>query len=131
MMGQPDSPISVVVAVRQDGSDAERLDSLTRQLASAIRTDAGIDAKLATSSIPPPESARAVEVGLLGEIALSLIPTAIPALVEICRAWIDSGKNRRILFKGGDVSIEFDPKATSEHQLLALTRLATSLQRKS
>jgi len=131
MMGQPDPPISVVVAVRQDGSDVERLDSLTRQLASAIRTEGGIDAKLATSSALPPEGARAIEAGLIGEIALSLIPTAIPALVEICRSWIDSGKNRRIVFKGGDVSIEFDPKATSESQLRALTRLATGFQRQS
>src|SRR5262245_46496720 len=93
---------TLMLTVEQGGVGDERLDIVTRELVQILRDEARVDAKQASSTDSMPKDARSAEAVTLGAIVLALIPTAIPAVVDAFKHWLESAKNRRIIVRVGD-----------------------------
>ena len=111
-----------------EGADAEELDLLTRQLRDEI-AELEVDGVELLTGGPIPEGAKSAEAMTLGALAVAVLPTILPKLVELLQAWTMRGENRLVKIKtqAGDRSleVEYSPATMSakelEHLVDALT----------
>ncbi len=113
------------------GADAgaEELDRLTRQLLGEIREVEVESAKLVTSGAAP-TGAKGDPV-TLGALAVLVLPSVLPKLIEVLQAWMMRGQGRTVKFKGrvavGEIEIE---GATPDELRTFLATLTQSLDSK-
>ena len=105
-------------------ADAEELDRLTRQLLGEIRELEVESAELVTAGAAP-EGTRSAEVVTMGALAVAVLPTVLPKLIELVQAWIMRGQGRTVKFKGrlgiGEIEIEGATPAELKALLAALS----------
>ena len=77
-----------------------------------------------------PRGSKGIDPISLGALAVSILPTAVPKLVEVLGGWLMRGENRKIKIKTqmGDrsVELEYSPSAMSHADLKQLVEALTS-----
>lgn len=109
-------------------ADAEELDQLTRQLRDEMQ-ELDVESVELVKGEAVPEGAKVIEVVTLGSLAVSVLPSIIPKLIEFLQNWLMRGENRRIKIKTqvGDrsVELEYSPAAMSQTELKNLVDTLT------
>jgi|WetSurMetagenome_2_1015567.scaffolds.fasta_scaffold1193085_1 hypothetical protein len=110
------------------GEDADERDLLTRELRSELLELGTGSVELASTGEPPP-GVKAAEVFTLGALALAVLPSFLPKLLEYLNSWTMRAENRTIKVKTqvGDRSIdlEYTPAAITEEELMLLVSKLT------
>jgi hypothetical protein len=108
----------------------EELDEVTRQLRSELM-ELDVDAVEFVRSGELPEGAKSAEAVTLGSLAVILLPTFIPKLLEYLQSWSLRAENRKVSVKTqiGDRSIELEytPAAMSQDELQRLVQTLTDV----
>ena len=115
MSGDP-KPTNLTLLV-DAGGDAlpEDVDAVTRQLRSEIQ-DFGVES-VGLTSAPAPSGTKSMEAVTIGALAVTILPTAIPRLIEFLQAWSLRSKDRTVKIKAsvGDRSVDVEyPVGASE-----------------
>jgi hypothetical protein len=113
----------------EEAADDE-LDEVTRQLRSELM-ELDVDRVEFVKSGELPEGAKSAEAATLGSLAVTLLPTFIPKLVEYLQSWSLRAENRKVSVKTqiGDRSIEleYNPAAMSQDELQRLVQTLTDV----
>jgi hypothetical protein len=103
--------------------DTDTLDKLTRGLRSEL-LELGVNSAELVTSTDVPEGAKSPEAITWGALAVAVMPTFLPRLVEYLQSWSMRGENRRVRIKTqvGDrsVEVEYSPSALSQDELARL-----------
>ena len=104
-----------------EDASPEELDALTRQLLSELR-DLDVESVELAKSEPAPEGTKAVDPVTIGAIAITVLPTLLPKVVEFIQAWALRGQGRTIKFKGkvAGQAVEFEGSADDLNKLIAI-----------
>jgi hypothetical protein len=96
----------ITIQLFGDEADVHELDAVARRLSSELEALEGCEVSPATS--PAPAGAKAVEIGLLGQLLLTIIgPSGVAvALVAVLRDWLARHKDFKLKIKRGDTEIE-------------------------
>ena len=124
-MGNSEIPIDL--ELEEADADTERLDELTIQLMRELQ-DLGVDSVERQSEGPPPEGTKGDPVAFTwGALALAVVPTLLPKLVEFLQSWVMRGESRKVVIKTPEgMEIEFTPeKKLSKDEYLALVEKLT------
>lgn len=62
-----------------------------------------------TKGVPAPEGSKGDPV-TIGNIALEVLPVAIPSLIAFIQAWVMRGRGRTVKFKGKGIEFEGSPE---------------------
>jgi hypothetical protein len=109
---------SLIISV-DAGKDAlaEDVDALARQLRNEIQEFGVESVSLHTAAHGAPHGTKSVEAVTLGALAVTILPTALPRLIEFLQAWSLRSKDRTVKIKAtvGDRSVDVEyPAGTSE-----------------
>ena len=132
----PETPsANVTLQIVEADQDADELDRLTRDLRDEIQ-DLDVGPVELVRGGSAPAGAKALEALTLGSLAVSVLPAAVPKLVEFLQSWAMRGESRKIKIKTqvGDrsVEVEYSPQTTSPAELKNLVEtLASALTPKS
>jgi hypothetical protein len=112
---------SFTVQIALDDSDPEELDGLARQLVNELSEQPVESVDLARSG-PAPIGTKSADAITLGAVAVAVLPSVLPKLVEFCQAWALRGQGRTVKFKGkvGGQDIEFEGKAEDLQRVLSM-----------
>jgi len=127
----PGDPLSTNLTIHLDaGSDlpADDLDALTRGLRDEIQ-DLGVETVALQSRSGIPAGAKSVEAVTLGALAVTILPQAIPRLIEFLQAWSLRRKDRTVKIKAtvGDRSVDIEyPEGASEVAVQELIQKMTA-----
>ena len=100
--------IELEIEIQAEDATEEELDSMARNLLSEIReTDVESVNLLSVNSAPHGSKGDAVEIG---QLALAVLPTAVPSLIALIQAWILRGHGRTVKFKGKGIEFEGSPE---------------------
>jgi hypothetical protein len=127
MMGDPASTTLTVVVDAGRDALAEDLDAMTRQLRNEIQ-ELGVEAvRLATTSNTP-AGTKSMEAVTIGALAVTVLPAALPRLIEFLQAWTLRSKDQTVKIKAsvGDRSVDVEyPAGASETVVRDLIRKMT------
>jgi len=106
------------IGAGEDATD-EELDRLARQLRDELQELSVESAELAESG-PAPKGSKSAEAVTAGAIAVAVLPTFLPKLVDFVQAWALRGQNRMVKFKGkvAGQDVEFEGSAEDLKALL-------------
>lgn len=101
--------IRLNLEVSADDATSDQLDELTRHLLAELR-DMDVESAQLASAGPAPDGAKSAEALTAGAIALSVLPAALPKLIDFIQAWAMRGQGRRVKFKGkiAGQAVEFE-----------------------
>lgn len=109
------------------GSDAEELDRMTRQLFTEIQ-ELEVDSVTLVRDGTPPAGTKSGELVTLGSLAVVVLPTIAPKLIELLQSWLMRSENNTIRIKAQvdnrSIKVEYSPATMSADEL---KRLVTSL----
>ena len=113
------------------GYDAlpDDVDALTRTLRGELEELDLQSLALARAPGTPPAGAKSAEAITLGALAITVLPSMLPRLIEFIQAWSLRGQNRTVKIKAniGDRSLELEySPGTSEAALKGLIDTLTS-----
>jgi hypothetical protein len=114
-----ESPVELLVHIEASGADAEEIDRLTRNLLQELR-----ELPIESAEIPraaPPPGTRSFGIEALGALALQVVPSALPKIVEFLRDWLKrgDGKQLKIEASNGKHSFKVDlPAGELNHEEL-------------
>ena len=117
-----DNPTQLVLQFSAGGeADTEYLDHLTRQLRCELSEVDGVEAVNFVAGGAAPAGAKSVDPVTLGVLAIAVLPSLLPKLVDFVQAWVLRGQNRVVKFKGklAGQEIEFEGSAEELKNLLA------------
>jgi hypothetical protein len=109
----------LILEISAPDTTAEDIDQMTRQLLSELKELEVESVELAKGN-PAPERTKSVDPVTTGAIALAVLPTVLPKIVEAIQAWALRGNNRTVKFKGkiAGQTIEFEGHAEDLQKLL-------------
>ena len=112
--------VVLTVQVGLDDGDAEELDHLTRQLLGELREQEVESADLVVSGTAA-AGTKAADPVTIGAIALAVIPTVAPKIVEFLQQWSLRRSGRTVKFKGrlGGEEVEFEGSQEDLQRILA------------
>jgi len=120
-MANSAEPVHLTLEI-QAGPEAtpEEVDALARQLLGDLREMDVESAELASGG-PAPEGAKAADPVTLGAVALAVLPTMLPKVIDFVQSWTQRGQSRSVKFKGkvGGQDIEFEGPADELKSLIA------------
>ena len=115
------SPLHLTLQV-DAGPDTlpDELDALARQLLDELR-DTNVEAAELASAGASPAGTKSAEAITLGAVAVAVLPTFLPKLVEFVQAWSLRGQGRTVKFKGkvAGQDMEFEGTAADLQTVLA------------
>lgn len=113
-----------------DHTDDEH-DQLTRQLLRDLK-DLDVESATLARGDAAPSGAKAAEVITTGTIALAVLPTMLPKVLEFLQAWSLQGKGRMIKFKGkiAGQNIDFEGSFAEMEKLVAMLEKKQKKQKK-
>ncbi len=120
-----ENPAELFIELSLDrGNDAE-LDELARQLKAEVE-ELRVDSVEQVSAGEAPDGTKAVDMQLIGQMAVSLAPAIIPPLFELLKSWVERKPSTpvKIRVKVGKRTalIEYDPTKTSAQELEVLVK---------
>ena len=77
---------SMTIQIALEDWDAEELHSLARQLAGELGDQPVESVELARAGAAP-EGTKSPEAITLGAVAVAVLPSVLPKIVEFCQAW--------------------------------------------
>ena len=80
-------------------STDDEIDRMTRQLLGELK-DLEVESVKLASGENAPDGTKGVETITAGTIALAVLPTMLPKILEFLQSWSLQGKGRTIKFKG-------------------------------
>ena len=108
--------------------DADQLDRLTRQLRNEL-LDLDTESVDLVKSEAAPEGTKSAEAVTAGALAVAILPSFLPKLIEYLQSWTMRGEERKVKVKSqiGDRSIEleYSPNALSQEELKELVTTLT------
>lgn len=112
------------------GGDAlpDDLDALTRRLRDEL-ADLDLQSVSLVKEGAAPSGTKSADAVTLGALAITLLPSVLPKLIEFIQAWSLRGQNRTVKIKAnvGDRSVELEYSAgTSEAALKGLIDALTA-----
>jgi len=112
--------IVLTVQVGLDDGDAEELDHMTRQLLKELREQEVESADLVVSGAAE-AGTKAADPVTIGAIALAVLPTVAPKVIEFLQQWSSRRSGRTVKFKGklGGEDIEFEGSQQDLQEILA------------
>lgn len=123
------SPTYLTLQIDAGEIDPERLDHLTRQLRSEL-LDLDVETVDFIREEQLPEGAKAADAITLGALAVAVLPSFLPKLVEYLQSWTMRAQGSRVKVKSqaGDRSIEleYNPQVMSQQELKSLVETLTS-----
>lgn len=119
----------LTLQIQSEDFDPERLDLLTRQLRAEL-LDLEVESADFIQKDQLPEGVKAVDAVTLGALAVAVLPSFLPKLVDYLQTWTLRGEGRKIKVKSqvGDRSIEleYSPEAMSQQELKTLVETLTN-----
>ncbi len=117
-MEEPDV-IHLNLQVAADDASSDELDEMARRLLAELR-ETDVESADLVSAGPAPAGAKSADVITAGSIALSVLPAALPKLIEFVQSWAMRGQGRQVKFKGkiSGQAIEFEGSPEDLQQLL-------------
>ncbi len=108
------------VSLSEDAAE-EEIDNSTRQLLAELRDLTEVQEAHLASAGQAPSGTKSVDPVTLGALAVVVLPTFLPKLVEFVQAWALRGQNRSVKFKGkmSGQDIEFEGSAQDFKAVLA------------
>jgi len=116
--------LHLTIQIGLDEPDNEVLDSLARQLMSELSDQPVESVDLARSGSAPPGT-KSAEAITLGALAVTVLPSVLPKLVEFCQAWALRGQGRTVKFKGKVAGQDFEFEGKAEDLQILLAMLST------
>lgn len=112
--------VELTVQVGLDDGDAEELDHLTRLLLGELREQEVESADLVVSGTAA-AGTKAADPVTIGAIALAVLPTVVPKIIEFLQQWSSRRSGRTVKFKGrlGGEEIEFEGSQEDLQRILA------------
>jgi hypothetical protein len=108
--------------------DADQLDRLTRQLRNEL-LELDTESVDLVKSEDTPEGTKSAEAVTAGALAVAVLPSFLPKLLEYLQSWTMRGEERKVKVKSqiGDRSIEleYSPNALSQEELKELVTTLT------
>jgi hypothetical protein len=126
----------LIVTIDSGGElDADQLDRLTRQLKSEL-LDLDTEAVELVKNANAPAGTKSAEAVTAGTLAVAILPSFLPTLLEYLKSWTMREEQRKVKVKSqiGDRSIEleYSPNTLSQEELKELvTTLTDSLSEDS
>ena len=119
----------IIVTIDAGGElDADQLDRLTRQLRSEL-LDLDTESVELVKSDSAPAGTKSVEAVTAGTLAVAILPSLLPRLLEYLQSWTMREEQRKVKVKSqiGDRSIEleYSPSALSQAELKELVSTLT------
>jgi hypothetical protein len=120
-----ENPSALIVAVSVEDGDPDELDELTRQLRAEVN-ELDVESVEQLSAGPAPEGSKAVDMAVLGQLAVTLAPSLVPPLFDLLKSWVERKPSTpvKITVKSGRKStqIEYDPTRTSASDVEELVK---------
>ena len=120
-MASSETPVNLMLQLNAGkDNDPEALDRLTRQLLAEIQNLEVESAGLAKGG-PAPEGAKSAELMTLGSLAVVVLPTIAPKVIELLQSWTMRAENRTVKIKAQvadrSIEVEYSPSAMSAAEL--------------
>ena len=114
-------PIQLNIEISASDATEEDIDQMTRQLLSELR-DMEVESAELTKGDPAPHGTKSVDPVMMGNIAVAVLPSILPKIVEFVQSWAMRGHGRAVKFKGrvGGQVIEFEGSAEDLQKLLEI-----------
>lgn len=108
----------------EEGHEAE-LDELTRQLKAEVG-DLSVDSVEDVTNGSAPDGTKALDITIIGQMAVTLAPTIIPPLFELLKSWVERKPSTPVKIKvrigKRTAQIEYDPTKTTAKDLEVLVK---------
>ena len=108
----------------EEGHEAE-LDELTRQLKAEVQ-DLSVDSVEDVINGNAPDGTKALDITVIGQMAVTLAPTIIPPLFELLKSWVERKPSTPVKIKvkigKRTAQIEYDPTKTTAKDLEVLVK---------
>ena len=86
----------------------EELDKMTRNLLAELR-ETNVESANLVSIGKAPQGSKGDPI-TIGQLALEVLPTAIPSVIALVQAWVMRGQGRTVKFKGKGIEFEGSPE---------------------
>ncbi len=120
-----DNPSTLIVALSVEDGDPVELDDLTRQLQAEVN-ELDVESVEQVSAGPAAGGTKAVDMAMLGQLAVTLAPSLVPSLFDLLKSWVERKPSTpvKITVKSGRKStqIEYDPTRTSARDVEELVK---------
>jgi hypothetical protein len=114
-------------SIQIDSSDLtnDELDQMTRQFLTELR-ELDVESAELVKTGPAPAGAKSPDTIATGVIAVTMLPTLLPKILEGIHFWSIRRSNRNIKFKGkiGREAIEFEGSLKDLQELLKTIKIA-------
>ena len=107
-MGNSD-PIQLNIEVSTSDATEDEIDRMTRQLLSELR-DMEVESAELTKGGLAPQGTKSVDPVMIGNIAIAVLPSILPKVVEFVQSWAMRGHGRTVKFKGMGIEFEGSPE---------------------
>ncbi len=118
-----ESPAELFIELSLEGGDSAELDELTRQLRTEVE-ELNVDSVEEVSAGAAPAGTKAVDLTVIGQMAVTLAPTIVPPLFELLKSWVERKPFTPVKVKvrvgRKTAQIEYDPTRISAKDLDAL-----------
>ncbi|MBK8422251.1 hypothetical protein [Candidatus Villigracilis saccharophilus] len=108
----------------EEGHEAE-LDELTRQLKAEVQ-DLSVDSVEDVTNGSAPDGTKALDITVIGQMAVTLAPTIIPPLFELLKSWVERKPSTPVKIKvrigKRTAQIEYDPTKTTAKDMEVLVK---------
>ena len=108
----------------EEGHEAE-LDELTRQLKAEVQ-DLSVGSVEDVINGSAPDGTKALDITVIGQMAVTLAPTIIPPLFELLKSWVERKPSTPVKIKvkigKRTAQIEYDPTKTTAKDLEVLVK---------
>jgi len=113
-----------IEVILDKGHEAE-LDELTRQLKAEVE-DLSVDSVEDVINGNAPDGTKALDITVIGQMAVTLAPTIIPPLFELLKSWVERKPSTPVKIKvrigKRTAQIEYDPTKTNAKDLEVLVK---------
>ena len=113
-----------IEVILDEGHEAE-LDELTRQLKAEVQ-DLSVDSVEDVINGNAPDGTKALDITVIGQMAVTLAPTIIPPLFELLKSWVERKPSTPVKIKvrigKRTAQIEYDPTKTTAKDLEVLVK---------
>jgi hypothetical protein len=120
-----EKPEQLLIEVLLEDGDANELDALTRQLRAELE-ELDVDSIEGVSAGSAPQGTKAVDMQMIGQMAIQLAPAVVPPLFELLKSWVERKPSTpvKIRVKVGrkTAQIEYDPIRTTAKDLEAIMK---------
>ena len=103
-----DDLINLEIEVLAKDTTEEELDKMTRNLLAELR-ETNVESANLVSIGKAPQGSKGDPI-TIGQLALEVLPTAIPSVIALVQAWVMRGQGRTVKFKGKGIEFEGSPE---------------------